>query len=128
MKHLVFYDGKCGLCDGVVQFLLRVDSKERFVFAPLGGRHAKRLIGEESSSIALVEDFEEEGKHPPLFAGKAALRILWLLGGPWRLVGWVYFLPRLFYEWAYRFIARHRYRFFGKTECVIPSKSHRFID
>lgn len=43
-EHLVFYDGECGLCDRVVQTLLKVDTHERFVFAPLQGKTAEKLL------------------------------------------------------------------------------------
>lgn len=89
--HLVFYDGECGLCDHVVQFLLWADRKGVFVFAPLQGETAREVLKglpEESrgaDSLVLVENYKSENAQFYLF-GKGALRIAWLLGGLWGCV------------------------------------------
>ena len=65
MKHLVFYDGECGLCDQVVQFLLKADKNKGFVFAPLQGKHAALALkdlpeeAKQADSIILIEDYQE---------------------------------------------------------------------
>lgn len=127
-QHLVFYDGECGLCDAFVQFLLRVDKRESFFFAPLQGKHAEKLPPEKKTldSVILVEDYK--GKKRLYYEGKAAFRTLWLLGGRWRLIGWFNFLPAILYNWCYRLVAANRHRLFPKTECVIPGDKTRFLD
>ena len=125
MKYLVFYDGKCGMCDAIVRILLRLDKKELFAFAPLEGTTAEQYLqqlpekyrGEDS--LILIENFQEETKQFYLL-GNAALRICWLLGGMWKTLGWMFFLPSYPFDVLYRFIARNRYRVFGKAACHIP--------
>ena len=62
-KHLLFYDGSCGLCDHIVQFLLKVDLKRQFVFAPLQGKTAAEVLKDlpivyrGADSLVLVEMF-----------------------------------------------------------------------
>jgi predicted DCC family thiol-disulfide oxidoreductase YuxK len=130
LRHLVFYDGQCGLCDHIVQFLLRVDKHEIFVFAPLQGETAEKLLAglpenfKQIDSIILVENYQSP--QPEIYVlSKAVFKICWLLGGVWALIGSLSFLPSYLFDWGYRLVAKNRHRFFPITECVIPSASQR---
>lgn len=133
-KHLVFYDGTCGLCDHVVQFLLKHDSKEIFLFAPLQGATAAQTLKELPAryktldSLILLENYATN-EQKPYVLGQGAFRILWLLGGSWRLLGWPFFLPAFLYNWGYRLVAKNRKRFFQKESCVLlnANNQHRFL-
>ena len=134
MQHLVFYDGNCGLCDHTVQALLKVDTKEIFAFAPLQGSTAERLLKDlpdamkQADSLVLVENYLSNDRRY-FVMGKAVLRICWLMGRLWKLVGWMAFLPAFPFDFFYRIVARNRHRFFSKEVCVIPDKStqRRFL-
>lgn len=142
-KHLVFYDGECGLCDHVVQFLLKRDSAGVFVFAPLQGVTAHILPPylQKIDTLVLVEnidlsavvrdDLTQNTRTPfPLsqnqlfIQGKAVWRICWLLGGKWTLMGWLNFLPAWVYDWGYRWVAQNRHRFFSQS-CQLPDEKLR---
>ena len=129
-RHLVFYDGSCGLCDHTVQFLLKADKQRKFLFAPLQGETAKTILRnlppdqKKEDSLILVENFNQPDQQIYLL-GKGALRISWLLGGPWRLFGWMSFLPSFLFDALYRILARNRHRFFGSEVCVVPDASNR---
>jgi predicted DCC family thiol-disulfide oxidoreductase YuxK len=134
--HLVLYDGVCGLCDRTVQFILRNDRRDRFQFATLQGAtgaEAARKHGfdpTELSSFILVLDYETPSERA-MRKGKAALRVLWELGGAWKLIGWLCVLPKWIVDPVYMLIARNRYRVFGQLEaCRIPSPAERakFVD
>lgn len=134
MKHIVFFDGTCGLCDYIVQILLTIDSKEIFIFAPLKGEVARQELthlpeavkGEDS--LVLEENWETPKKEFFLL-GNGALRILWLLGGFWKCIGWMYFLPSAPFDWLYRVVAKNRHRLFAKKQCFIRTEKnkHRFL-
>lgn len=132
-KHLLFYDGLCGLCDHAVQYVLKADKKDLFVFAPLQGKTAAKLLKQlpqemrGADSLILVENYQQTDKRY-FILGKGALRICWDLGGSWALLGVFSFLPSILYNWAYRFVARNRQRFF-KNECILPDpkNKHRFL-
>lgn len=134
LKHLVFYDGECGFCDHTVQYLLKIDTREQFLFAPLQGSTAKPVLAnlpenmKQIDSLILVENFGSSTQKIYVL-GKGAFRICWLLGGAWSLLGWISFLPSFLYDWGYRLIARNRKLFFSNDRCVIPSEStkHRFL-
>lgn len=123
-NHLVFYDGTCGLCDQIVQFLASIDKHKIFLFAPLKGKTAARVLKgmppeyRREDSLVLVENYREEGERFYVL-GKSALRIFWLLGWPWSSLGWISYLPGFLYNWLYRLIARYRRRFPLK-KCGLP--------
>lgn len=125
-KHLVFYDGTCGLCDHAVQFILKADKKKIFVFAPLEGETAKKVLKEspEVDSLILVDDFGLPMQRTYI-QSQAVWRICWLLGGEWALLGWLSFLPGFLFDWAYRIVARHRHRFFSSDVCILPDRSQK---
>src|SRR5690348_12340140 len=130
-KHLVFYDGHCGFCDSIVQLLLKLDAKKLFVFAPLQGKTAKIFLNPPPAedSLVLVEDYK--GVNPRHYLlGKGALRILWLLGGGWSIIGILSFLPAILYDWIYRIIAKNRLRLFRVDRCVVPDsfQKSRFLE
>ncbi len=135
MSHLVFYDGKCGLCDRAVQFILKIDHRKIFMFAPLQGKTAAKMLQNVSEtiknadSVILIENFQEADPQIYLF-GQAAFRILWLVGGWWWLLGWICFLPAWLYDWGYRLIAKYRHRLFPQDSCLLisPETKSRFLD
>lgn len=120
-KHLVFYDGTCGLCDHAVQFVLKHDKNGDFAFAPLQGKTAKELLKfvPQEDSLVLIEDYQTQARKIYQF-GEGAFRILWLLGGPFRLAGWPFFFPSFLYNWGYRLVARNRHKFFSQDTCKLP--------
>jgi predicted DCC family thiol-disulfide oxidoreductase YuxK len=125
-NHIVFYDGHCGLCDRTVQFLLEMDKEKKFVFAPLQGETAKIFLlslpeaYKSADSLILMENYNSNPQFYVL--GKGALRICWLLGGPWTLLGIFNFLPSFLYNWIYRIVARNRLKLF-KSACILPDPS-----
>lgn len=126
-KHLVFYDGECGFCDIVVQFIIRQDSEKVFNFAPLQGTTAAKLLQQlpselkDKDSLVLIEDYQ--GTDPKYYIlGKGALRICWLLGGFWEIPGLISWLPSFLYDWAYKIVARNRQKLFKNASCVAPTK------
>jgi len=129
-RHLLFYDGTCGLCDRAVQFVLKVDKKKQFVFAPLLGETASRYLKKLSpeirfsDSLVLIQDYQSATPTITLFA-KGAFRIAWLLGWPWLLIGWLSFLPGVLFDWAYLLIARYRHRLFPEDRCTLPTKKQK---
>ena len=132
MNHLIFYDGNCPLCNLTVRFLLRVDKKESFLFAPLEGETAAAELKEhphltqDLDTLVLLEHYSTP-QQQLLYRGKAALRIAWYLGGVWRLLGWLSFLPSFPFDLIYRIIARNRYRIFKEREQLSEKNfEHRF--
>ncbi len=120
-RPIVFFDGVCGLCNGVVDTLLRVDRRNRLLFAPLQGETALARLGEATlNSIVLVDT---AGRHEK---SAAALRICLHIGGLWQVLLIFWLLPRPLRDALYDFIARNRYAWFGKHElCRLPTPQER---
>ncbi len=135
---IVLFDGVCNLCAGAVRFVIRRDRRGRFRFAALQSDAGRRIL-----AAARVETPGTLGPGEPprsliLFArGKvyrgstAALLILAGLGRAWPFVATLLVIPAPLRNFVYRFVARNRYRWFGKeTTCELPrnEQSRRFID
>lgn len=110
MKSIIFLDQHCQLCRRTINFLVRHDGKKRFHFAPLDGKTAEKMfLGNLAhlrtlNTVVLVE--QPSGKI--WLRGRAVFRVLWLLGGWWKLIGWLYEMP--FVDLVYKFVAKHRKR------------------
>ena len=121
-QPLVLFDGKCGLCDQTVQFLLDEDRNATLAFAPLQGETASAILRRQGAvddplgSVVYVRD------HKVIRRSQAILMILSDLGGFWRLVSWLRIVPLTLRDAVYDWVARHRYEWFGQhAECILPS-------
>ena len=130
-RHLVLYDGVCGLCNGFVRFVLRRDAAARFVFAPLQSKLASRMLAphgvstEVLSSIYVIADRGTETERVWAKA-RGALFVCGALGWPWRAASMLRILPTFVLNLGYDLIARSRYRVFGKLDtCPVPPPEHR---
>jgi predicted DCC family thiol-disulfide oxidoreductase YuxK len=129
---VVFYDGVCGLCTRFNQFLLRRDRHGRIRFATLQGPLAQDLLpryGKNPSdldTIYVLVDWKTP-RERVLARSQAVLHALTQLTGGWRAFGQLGLLvPVAIADAAYAFVAKRRYRLFGKFEsCMIPPPEWR---
>jgi predicted DCC family thiol-disulfide oxidoreductase YuxK len=125
--HVLFYDGVCGLCDRVVQFVLARDRRGRFRFATLQGAFAARELpsrGGNPEDLDSVLVLTAEGRL--LRRSRAVLFVLGELGGGWAVLAWLRLLPAALTDVAYRLVARSRYRLFGRLDsCRLPRPAER---
>jgi len=133
---IVLYDGVCGLCNHLVQFLLKRDKHDRFRFASLQSEFAQRLMTRHGAdphdldTVYLVKNYERADE-TLLARSDAILYMLTELGGIWSLARTGRVLPRAFRDAVYKIVARNRYRVFGKHEsCMLPEPKYRgkFLD
>jgi predicted DCC family thiol-disulfide oxidoreductase YuxK len=131
-RRVVLFDGVCGLCDATVRFVVGRDPEGVFVFASLQSEAARGLLAPlrvvpqaEPDTVLLIED----GR---LFThSTAAVRIARRLAWPWRVAWALVLVPRPVRDAVYRWIARNRYRWFGRKDaCTRPSRvlAERFLD
>jgi predicted DCC family thiol-disulfide oxidoreductase YuxK len=119
---LLFYDGYCGLCHRAVQFVLREDREgAAFRFAPLQGETFQRLIATEVRQT-LPDSVVVMAAGGQLYVrSDAFLRILRRLGGGWNiLAGVLNVVPRGLRDLVYDFVARVRFRIFGRRQDLCP--------
>jgi len=124
----ILFDGVCNLCNGFVQFVIRHDRRGHFRFAALQSElgqallaaHGQALPASGPESVVLLEG----GQYYSHSA--AVLRIAGGLGGVWRLAAGGWLLPQSWRDALYRYVARHRYRWFGRQEsCWLPTPELR---
>jgi predicted DCC family thiol-disulfide oxidoreductase YuxK len=121
VTEIVFYDGHCGLCHRGVTFVVRHDAAAAFRFAPLQGptfesstTSAERAAMPDSMAVRTLD-----GRL--LLKSDAWLHILKRLGGGWKIIGaMMSIVPRALRDLVYDFIARIRFRVFGRRDDVCP--------
>jgi predicted DCC family thiol-disulfide oxidoreductase YuxK len=133
---IVLYDGVCGLCNRLVQFILKRDKKDRFRFASLQSDWSSTLLQRHKldphdlDTVYVVVDYAQPAERL-LARSDAILFLLDELGGIWKLAAVGKILPRRLRDEIYKLVARNRYRVFGKYEsCMLPEAKHRkrFLD
>ncbi|TGL45122.1 thiol-disulfide oxidoreductase DCC family protein [Leptospira perdikensis] len=129
-SKIVFFDGVCHLCMGSVQFLLKQNKKENLNFSAIGSQTFHTLLPKDSYSH--LPDSILYWKEGLLYMeSDAVLQLVRELKFPWNLFYGFSIFPRFLRNPIYRFIAKHRYQWFGKAEvCMIPSPNikKRFLD
>ena len=125
-RHPVLYfDGVCNLCNQSVQWVIRRDKKAVFRFAPLQSQAG--LSFQHVHFLQKIPDsvlLQYKGK--VYVKSGAVLKLMQILGGVYKLsvVGWL--VPRFVRDVIYDYIARNRYKWFGKKEtCMIPTEAVR---
>ena len=118
----MFYDGHCGLCHRTVRFVLKHDhSGTAFRFAPLQGpTFEARVRADRRAALpdSIVVQTEQGGL---LVRSNAFIHILRRLGGGWKeLAAAMAVIPRPMRDAVYDFIARIRYRIFGRPQEWCP--------
>lgn len=123
---VIVFDGICVLCSRSAQFVLRHDRRARFRLAAVqseaGGALCRQhgVNATDPETMILIED----GRAFQM--SEAALRICSGLGWPWRAFGLLRIVPRPIRDAIYRWVARNRYRWFGRREtCWLPDEAMR---
>lgn len=134
---VVFYDGVCGLCNRLNQFLLRRDAQARIRFAALQSPVAKHMLSKHGidpsdlDTVYVIVDWRSPSERV-LARSQAVLHALGQLGGPWQTLARIATLvPRPLADVVYRAVARSRYSIFGQYDrCQIPPPEwrKRFLD
>jgi len=122
-KKIILFDGVCNLCDASVQYIIKNDSKDVFRFVAIQSELGKIII--EYLGIDLVK-VDGIILYLPKVAyytkANAALIIAKDLKGLISLVYYLRFIPDLLKNGVYNFIAKNRYKWYGKKEsCMLPT-------
>ena len=123
--NIVFFDGYCILCNGLVDFLLKADRKGMLKFASLQGDTAKKLLSPDYLDKVDTIIFKNQ-KGEISIKSRAIIQILITIGGIWKVLAVFSFLPSSFLNRIYDFVAQKRYKWFGKRDqCRIPNPDER---
>ena len=122
----VYFDDDCLLCNGFVQWLIRQDKKEILHFGTLQSKEGQALATEHLKSASDLSTIMIKKEKEVFTQSTAILHVLRRLGNGWQLLFAFILVPRFIRDGVYSFIARNRYRWFGrKTECLLPDEGLR---
>lgn len=123
-QTILFFDGICGLCNRIVDFVLAREERHILKFSPLQSEFAKKLLPSELTenldSLVVLED----GKI--LLKSDAVLAICRTMGGVWKAFLIFKGIPKFIRDFLYDLVAKNRYSTFGKKEsCRMPTAEER---
>lgn len=122
-KKLILFDGVCNLCHTSVLKIIKMDTKNIFVFASLQSKSGQEIINYLKIDPTKVDSIilYEPGVSYEI-KSTAALKVMNSFGGFWFLTRFLFLFPKGFRDFIYDYIAKNRYQWFGKKEsCRIPS-------
>ncbi|NIK91803.1 thiol-disulfide oxidoreductase DCC family protein [Mangrovimonas sp. CR14] len=122
-KELILFDGVCNLCDSSIQFIIKHDKHNTFLFTPLQSELSQSIIEQFGIDTQKIDSIILFRKNEGVFyKSTAALKIASKLKFPINILASFIILPKLIRDTVYDFIARNRYTWFGKKEsCMIPT-------
>ena len=119
---VIVFDGVCLLCSRSVAFVLARDRQKQFCFATLQSTSGRALLIRHGLNPEDPDSFLLADGAAGYANSDAIIRVVTALGGAWRLAALFRLVPRLLRDRFYRWIARNRYRWFGRREaCMVPS-------
>ena len=117
---IVFFDGVCNLCNGLVDFMITRDNKSTLRYASLQGITAKELLPEEM--ISELDSLAFHTNKKIYTRSDAVILAIAQLGGLWKSILVLRIIPGFIRDPIYLYIAKNRYRWFGKREsCRMPT-------
>jgi predicted DCC family thiol-disulfide oxidoreductase YuxK len=122
-KQLILFDGVCNLCNSSINYVIKHDKNNIFMFAPLQGDAGKKIIQKYNLDTSKTDSIilYKEGKGI-VYKSTAALKISSKLGFPINLLSGFLIIPTFIRNWVYDYIAKNRYKWYGKREkCMIPT-------
>lgn len=119
---IILFDGVCNLCNAAVIFIIRRDKRDTFRFAALQSEVGETYIEKHqidtsrTDSIILIDGDKHYEK------SSAALKTARYLSGGYPVLYAFMLVPKPVRNWVYDYIAKHRYKWFGKKDsCMIPT-------
>jgi predicted DCC family thiol-disulfide oxidoreductase YuxK len=129
--NLILFDGVCNLCNASVQFVIRHDSEGKFRFAAIQSEIGRETFQSNGLDAADLQTFVLIADGRVFLRSDAAIEVLSRLGGLWKAFAIFRFVPRSARNSIYSFIARNRYRWFGRKDaCMVPTPEirERFLE
>lgn len=130
LQPILFFDGVCNLCNRTIIFVLNHEKGDHLYFAPLQSQSGEAILEflndhhDDADSLVLYDNDRLYIK------SRAAFQLATYFRWPYNLLQHLNIFPQFFTDYCYDFVARNRYRFFGRREeCMIPSPgiSSRFL-
>ena len=125
-KHIIFYDGVCGLCNRFVTLLLAIDKQKLFYFSSLQGDTAKKLLDQRYTLKPMTVVY-----HSNLVVSEksdAVIKIFYDLGFPYYILTIFKLVPRFIRDFFYDLVAKYRHLLFRRVvSCDVIANRERFL-
>lgn len=119
---IILFDGVCNLCNGAINYVIKRDKNNVFKFAALQSEIGKELISKFNIDTSKVDSIILIDGEKHYEKSSAALHIAKYLSGGYPLLFGFMIVPKFIRNSGYDYIARNRYKWFGKKEsCMIPT-------
>jgi predicted DCC family thiol-disulfide oxidoreductase YuxK len=130
-QPVILFDGVCNLCNGAVQYVIKQDTNNGFLFASLQSQFGQQVLAAHKLSNTNFKSFILLQDGIIYQKSTAALLVAKQLTGAIRLLHWCIIVPSFIRDGIYNFIAKNRYKWFGKQDaCWLPTSElkSRFLD
>ena len=125
-RPVILFDGVCNFCNAMVNFIIRQDKKNIFLFATLQSDSGKKLLEQYKIDWKASDSFVVIANDKAYMKSNAALRLYNKLPWYWKWTQVFWIVPKFIRDGIYNFIAKNRYRWFGKKEeCMVPTPAIR---
>ncbi len=126
IKPVVLFDGVCNFCDKSVQFMIQHDPEGYFMYASLQSDSGQEILKKYGISTEIIDTIVLVENDRAYIQSTAALRIARKLNRLWSLLYIFIIVPPFIRNSVYRFVARNRYKWFGKKDsCMLPDPEIR---
>ena len=120
-NNILIFDGLCNLCSGSANFIIKRDKRAKYKFASLQSEVGIKLCIQHNIDTTKIDSIVLIKDDAVYIKGAAVLEILKDMPIGWRLLRVGVILPKEIRDWLYDFVAKHRYKIFGKKdECPLP--------
>jgi predicted DCC family thiol-disulfide oxidoreductase YuxK len=122
-KKLILFDGVCNLCNTSVQYVIKHDKKNSFMFTALQSDIGQQIIKDYNIDTSKTDSILLYTPQTGVVSkSTAALKIAQNLGFPQNVMSIFFIVPPFIRNGVYDYIAKNRYKWYGKKEsCMIPT-------
>ena len=125
-KKIIYFDGVCNLCSRSVSFAWKYGKKADFYFSPLQSEFARNMLKHANGKDINYNSVIYQDGDNFSTRSDAILDILKEMGGAWKFLYFFKIIPKSWRDRTYEFIARNRYRWFGRQDnCMVPTQALR---
>lgn len=124
LQHpVILFDGVCNLCNASIQRVIKHDPSRRFRFASLQGQLGQQVLDHFTLPATTFNSFLLLENGQLYTKSTAALKVMKYMRGGWGILYYpLILIPTFIRNFFYDFIARNRYKWFGKQEaCWVPT-------
>lgn len=121
-SQIIFFDGVCNLCNASINFIIDRDPSGHFKYASLQSSKAEELLTDHDVDPKDLESivFYVDGR--VYRQSRAVLEIARRMRRAWPIFYLFVIIPPFIRDALYQWIAKNRYRWFGKRDaCRMPT-------